>query len=354
MKNRKLQDVELELEEKFLDRVHQKDKLCESYKRLGYEKKAAAVMECGTELTFLAPSDPELPQKLYRANFCKDRLCPMCSWRRTKKIFGQVSKIMDKLDEEYEFVFVTLTVLNCSSAQLRDYIKRLFKAFDLFNHYKEVRQAFKGYFRTLEITRHEDRIRSIEWHPHFHAIYAVKPSYFRSRYYIDHDKLMHLWQRAFQTSYDPRVYIEKVKPKENDKRYTEEQHLNALHEVAKYSAKSFEYLTCNDEDTDRGVGTLLQSLTTHRLCGMGGVFRKAAQELKLDDMIDGDLVNTDNEEIRADLNGILMHYQWRVGAGYQLVSTEDFQEYKARQKAEEQEACAFYQRVKKTKRGSSR
>ena len=107
MINKKLQDIELELEKKFHKRIAQNRRLADSYERLGYEKKSAAVLDCGTELTFLTPSDPELPQKLYRANFCKDRLCPMCGWRRTKKIFVQVSKIMDKLDEEYEFEFVT-------------------------------------------------------------------------------------------------------------------------------------------------------------------------------------------------------------------------------------------------------
>ena len=347
MKNRKLQDIELELEEKFLDRVHQKDKLSESYKRLGLGKRAINVELCGTELTWFAPDDPNVTHKLYQANFCKDRLCPMCNWRRTKKIFGQVSKIMDRLDQEYEFVFVTLTVHNCSSAELPRYINQLYKAFDLFNHYKEVKQAFKGYFRTVEITRHVARIRSIEWHPHFHIIYAVKPSYFKSRYYISHNLLKQLWAKAFRTAYDPYVHIEKVKPKENNKRYTEEQHLDALHEVAKYATKSFEYLTADENDTDRGVDVLLRSLSAHRLCGLGGVFRKAAQALKLDDMTDGDLVNTDNEELRDDVAGMLHTFKWAIGYGYYHAGSESMLEYKARQKAEKETTQAFYNDVKR-------
>ena len=332
MNKKQIHTIEQELEEKFHGRIIQNGKLVESYKRLGWEKKARTVEACGLELEFFKPYDPELPHKLYRANFCKDRLCPMCSWRRTKKIFGQVSQIMDKLDEKYQFVFVTLTVRNCSSEQLPAYVNTLFKAFDLFNHYKEVKQAFKGYFRALEITRQDNRIRSIEWHPHFHVIYAVKPSYFKSRYYISHELLLNLWAKAFHISYDPWVYIEKVKPKEGEKRMTETEHVDALHEVAKYATKSFEYLTDDIEDTDRGVFTLMQSLAAHRLCGLGGVFRKTARELKLDDMTDGDLVNTDNESVRTDLGGLIYRYNWRVGWGYELTSTEDFNQYKARQK----------------------
>lgn len=341
-----MNSIELELEKKFHDRIIQNGRLAESYERLGYEKKARTVSSCGTELDWLKPDDHTIPHKLIKANFCKDRLCPMCGWRRTKKIFGQVSRIMDKLDEEYEFVFVTLTVRNCSSAQLPEQVHALFKAFDLFNHYKEVRQAFKGYFRALEITRHEHRIRSVEWHPHFHVIYAVKPSYFTSRYYISHPELIRLWAQAFQIDYDPSVRIEKVKPKENKKRYTEKEHLDALHEVAKYATKSFDYLTNDTEDTDIGVFTLMRSLTAHRLCGLGGVFRKVAQELKLDDMTDGDLVNTDNEELREDIAGMIYRYNWRAGWGYTQTSVEDYQEYKARQKAAAAEEAAFYENIK--------
>ncbi|HAT4163561.1 TPA: protein rep [Clostridium perfringens] len=85
--------------------------LAESYKRLGL-KKAYRVKECGTLLSFKR-IDEEL-KKLFKANFCKDRLCPMCTWRRSMKIFGQVSKVMDRAleDKEYRFLFLKLTVKN--------------------------------------------------------------------------------------------------------------------------------------------------------------------------------------------------------------------------------------------------
>ena len=67
--------------------------LSESYKRLGLEKKSFRVSECGTFLEFKKFVDGSL--KLNGANFCKVRLCPMCSWRRSLKIFSQVSEIMN-------------------------------------------------------------------------------------------------------------------------------------------------------------------------------------------------------------------------------------------------------------------
>ena len=324
MINKKLNEIEIELTEKFNGKYLQNGLLAESYNRLGYDKRAINVQLCGTELDFFIPNDPNVPQKLYRANFCKDRLCPMCSWRRSKKIFGQISKIMDKLEPDYQFVFVTLTIRNCSSEDLPRAVKEILDAFKLFWLYKDVKQGFKGFFRALEITRNEHRIRSIEWHPHLHVIFAVKPSYFTSRYYICHNKLMNLWRKAAHMSYDPNVRIEKITPKADTHKPGESTLKGAVCEVAKYSVKSKDYLEGDPDDVDSGVLTLMNSISARRLCGLGGVFRTAARELKLDDMTEGDLVNTDNEKIRTDLGGMIAHYSWRIGWGYERTSLEEF------------------------------
>jgi plasmid rolling circle replication initiator protein Rep len=324
MINKKLNEIEQEISEKFHWRVVDTEKLGESYERLGYSKRSIRVQQCGTELDFFIPNAPDVPQKLYRANFCKDRLCPMCSWRRSKKIFGQISKIMDKLEPNYQFVFVTLTVQNCAAEELPKAIKELLEAFKLLWLYKDIKQGFKGYFRALEITRHPNRIKSIEYHPHIHAIFAVKPSYFTSRYYISHSKLMSLWKKAVGTYYNPAVRIEKITPKEDTHKPRESTLKGAVCEVAKYSVKSNDYLDGDTNDVDSGVLTLIRSITAHRLCGLGGVFRTAARELKLDDMTEGDLVNTDNEKIRTDLGGMIAHYSWQIGWGYERTSLQEF------------------------------
>ena len=57
--------------------------LAESYKRLGM-KKSYRVAECGTYLEYKRFFEDN-SRKLHQANFCKVRLCPMCSWRRSRK-----------------------------------------------------------------------------------------------------------------------------------------------------------------------------------------------------------------------------------------------------------------------------
>lgn len=130
--------------------------LSDSYKRIGYNKKSIRVGECGDFLEFRLTADETL--KLTRANFCKVRLCPMCSWRRSLKIFGQVSKIMDYVEENhnYRYIFLTLTVKNCYGEDLKDTLDLMTKAFNKMNQRKAFRQAVKGYFRSLEITYDKD------------------------------------------------------------------------------------------------------------------------------------------------------------------------------------------------------
>lgn len=153
--------------------------LAESYKRLGL-KKAYRVEECGTLLSF--KKIEEDLKKLFKANFCKDRLCPMCSWRRSMKVFGQVSKVMDRAleDKEYRFLFLTLTVKNCTGEELSKLIDKMFKSLELLFKRKEVRNIVIGYFRGLEVTHNLDKNSKDydTYHPHFHIILMVNKSYF--------------------------------------------------------------------------------------------------------------------------------------------------------------------------------
>ncbi len=306
-----------ELSEKFLDYKMDNQVLIESFKRLGEFRRAEKVTVCGTELHYRVFQDNTTP-KLFFANFCKDRLCRMCTWRRSKKIFGQVSSIMDVLENEgYAFVFASLTIRNGSSENLAFMLNEIQSAFNKFLQRVPIRKAFKGVFKTVEITRNEKRIRSIEWHPHIHMIIAVNKSYFSSRYYISHDMLMRIWRDCCRLDYDPFVEIHKIRPRELNNSEDGEMSLKgAVLEVSKYTLKGCDYLSGDDRDIDRAVSLLGDVLTGRRLCSFTGVFKKVAKQLKLDDMIDGDLVNTDNEKIRHDVECMIVIFRWQVGVGY--------------------------------------
>lgn len=279
--------------------------LAESYKRLGL-KKAYRVEECGTLLSFKI-IDEDL-KKLFKANFCKDRLCPMCIWRRSMKIFGQVSKVMDRAleDKEYRFLFLTLTVKNCIGEELSSEIDRMFNSLKLLFKRKEVKGIVIGYFRGLEVTYNEE---CDTYHPHFHIILMVNKSYFKkSDKYLTQKDWTNLWKDCLKVDYTPIVNVKAFKTA------SKEQTRKSICEVAKYTVKDNDYLFEDIEMTDNTVAILNNVLKGRRLIAFGKEFRKIHKELNLDDAEKGDLINTDvDDTVRPEIKEIIENYKWNFG-----------------------------------------
>lgn len=308
MKNNNLQvlkDVnkqgkEIDWRGKKLDSIE----LSNSYTRLKMESKAERTATCGDFVQFKEFLDNAEKPKLFKSNFCKVRLCPMCSWRRSLKIFGQVSKVMDHLEENYNFryLFLTLTVKNCYSEDFKETVDNMTKAFNKMNQRKDFKRAIKGYFRALEVTYNKI---DDSYHPHFHIILAVEPNYFNDRkQYLSQNEWGKLWGDCLGIDYNPRVDIRAVK-KNNKKEVSE---------VAKYTVKSDDFLikedgVINEEITDKVVETLDLGLKRKRLVAFGFIFKDIHKKLNLDDPEDGRLENSDIEEDGIEgLNYILVNY----------------------------------------------
>lgn len=288
--------------------------LAASYLRigLGFENKGYRVYSCGTYLEFKEYLNGEL--KLNKADFCKVRLCPMCSFRRSKKIFGQVSKVMDYLtiNHDYKYLFLTLTVKNVEGSLLSSEIDNLFKGFNSMTKRKEFKKLSKGWFRCLEVTHNWERG---DYHPHFHVVIAVSNSYFGgSGGYLSQKKWTELWKSCLNVDYNPIVDIRKVKSKLGKNDYSK-----AVAEVAKYTVKASDYLYNIDgkviaEMTDPVVTILDLALHNRRLVAFGGQFKEVHKKLTLDDCENGNLIHTDNEnDIRNDLEYVIVRYNWNVG-----------------------------------------
>lgn len=301
LRDKKKNDKEIDWKGKKLKNLE----LAESYKRLGL-KKAYRVEECGTLLSF-RKIEEDL-KKLFKANFCKDRLCPMCTWRRSMKIFGQVSKVMDRAleDKDYRFLFLTLTVKNCVGEELSNEIDRMFNSFKLLFQRKEVKKIVIGYFRGLEVTYNEE---CDTYHPHFHIILMVNKSYFtQSVQYISQKKWTELWKDCLKVDYTPIVNVKAFKTA------SKEQTRKSICEVAKYTVKDNDYLFEDIEMTDNTVAILNNALKGRRLIAFGKEFRKIHKELNLDDAEKGDLINTDiDDTVRPEIEEIIENYKWNFG-----------------------------------------
>lgn len=313
-------NIETELGQTWEKRRVRSLALADIYSELEMVSRAVRVAECGTVLEFVLPENANDTPKLHGANFCKDRLCAMCAWRRSLKIFAQVSQVMDVICNDYRFLFVTLTVRNCSADELPATMNHLQQSFNRLMCDRAVKKSFRGYFKAYEITRRPGNTPDIEYHPHIHCIFAVSLRYFKGENYISYEKLRQLWQRCLQVSYPPQVDIRAIKPDTPGKFDNGEEcsMANAVAEVAKYSVKSDQLFTGSMTERMHTVLTMLEAITSRRLCAFGGIFKKTAAELKLDDMLDGDLVITDGQKLRTDVAQLIATYKWTIGFGYRI------------------------------------
>ncbi|QPW56745.1 protein rep (plasmid) [Clostridium botulinum] len=189
------------------------------------------IKECGRFLELLADKGLE-NRKLYRGNFCKNRFCPMCSWRLARKNGVKINVLLNYLKEEHkkEFIFLTLTTPNVDGENLENEIKKYNKNFEKLIKRKEVKNITQGYIRKLEVTYNKE---SNTYHPHFHIIIAVNKSYFNSRNYISQPKWLNLWREVTNNYNITQVHIKKINISNS----------KAIGEIAKYSAKDNDYLT---------------------------------------------------------------------------------------------------------------
>lgn len=312
--------------------------LSESFRRLEKVSKADRVVMCGSSLKFnVCPEGHEM--RLSWANFCRVRMCPMCSWRRSLLVAHQIKLVAHEAVQrkKMRWLFLTLTIKNCSGDELQETINHLMDSYQRFTQRKLFKKVVIGWFRAFEVTRN---ILDNTYHPHFHILLGVPPSYF-THGYTKTEEWVELWKESLRVDYDPIVHITTVKNKRNLEKemqlleskgieMTPDQRLvesdlsgSAVAELAKYSTKSDDFLVYNqykqkqkgekvelmpviakgiDENrTDEVVAALDGALSRRRLLAYGGLLKEVWNELlrsgKLEDAESdsADLVHVDDD-----------------------------------------------------------
>lgn len=282
-------------------------------KNAALKKRSDRMHRCSDYLVFgdvVNPETGEVVRKLQAAEFCRDRLCPMCQWRKSLVTFAQVSEIMDWVDVHHagEFVpiFLTLTMKNVPNEGLGDAITAILQSWSRMMNSKRKRKPWRvtaGWFRALEVTYNKD---TDTWHPHIHAVLLVPADYFTDAdKYIEHDAWVAEWRLALRADYDPSVDVRTVK---GDRAH-------AVAEVSKYAVKPGDWLDREDNaGTDGRVLLLATELKGRRLTAFGGVMKEARAALKQEDAETADLVHTgEDAEVRGDLLVALDRFEWQVG-----------------------------------------
>lgn len=305
--------------------------------------KAARLRGCGQYLEFV--EDAQGNKRLTRMTSCRVRLCPICSWRRSLKVYAQTKEIVDYIagqSQDYRYIMLTLTVRNCTGDELNATLDNLLGAWNRLVRLDAVARAAKGWYRSLEVVHdvypvitpemyHGDTARHIKsrkkwydahgygigdanpnydmFHPHIHALLVVNKSYPTGRDYISQRDWAAMWRQSLRVNYNPRVDVRFVAGE------TMEQLNKAVCEVAKYACKDSDYIVPDDWDlTVATVRMLNDALAHRRLVAYGGVMRRVKQMLKQDDVDSGNLVDVgdaDQPELVGDTRTV--RYWWYSG-----------------------------------------
>lgn len=252
-----------------------------------FHNRALKMQACGTFIG-LDESEDARGYRVSSANFCRQRLCPMCQRRRALRTFAAMSQVADLAAEEgYVFLHLVLTVPNCPGNRLGAAIDKLYRCSSLLFRKQldahvlaaigdstELRQirasigrAFAGVFRALEVTHKEGAAVDDPnaFHPHLHCLVAVRKSYFKSRAYVKYDNLRAVWAQLIGVA-NPQLYISKVTEKSS-----------AIAEVAKYCVKPFG----NNVDFDV-LDALQRHLHGRRMTQAYGTIKTWLRALKID------------------------------------------------------------------------
>jgi plasmid rolling circle replication initiator protein Rep len=303
--------------------------LSESFARLGlsgFSKRSSKVSSCGSFLIFKRILG-DARRKLISAEFCKDRLCPVCMVRRARRMYSEVSDVMDALEvdmkgEGCRFIFLTLTIRNVEADELGSSLDKLFSGFERLIRRKEIAGIAGGWFRSLEVTHGWERD---DYHPHLHMIMQVPWGYFDlwRGMYLSRRKLQGLWRNCMGLDYAPDVHVCVVRDRGGNAVVMGKDKLDAgkaIAEVAKYTLKSSDYIADAEvhghydnaraqSDTDRVVSCLAFALKGRRLTAMGGSFKEKLSKLKVRkrELFKKSL---DLPVMRADVDYVLETYNW--------------------------------------------
>lgn len=269
-----------------------------------------SLRHCSDVVMFL--QDVTGKRKLKSANFCRVRVCSMCNWRRSLKLFSQVSLITDAIlrEKKARFIFVTLTVKNVQGHELTDTINKMNQAFkyltskgQTFAPAKNLKKNLLGYMKAEEIT-YNSKMRT--FHPHIHVIFEVKPEYFAGRNYTTKKSWISLWRSALHVDYDPSIDVRNIKGGT----------AKAVAEVAKYPIKLDTVLKIEDKQhAALALIQLYRAIFGRRLVTFGGDFREYKRKLALDDVETGDLIHVETKQMGFNpVAQVLFKYRADVGA----------------------------------------
>ena len=210
----------------------------------------------------------------------------------------QAQRVIEEVVKEKpkaRWLFLTLSTKNAIDGDtLEQSLNHLTKSFHRLTKYKKVSKNLIGFMRSTEVTVNKN---DGSYNQHMHVLLCVESKYFRgSENYISQNDWIDLWQKALQVNYRPVANIKAIKPNQKGDKDIQA----AIKETSKYSVKSSDFLTDDDEKNQEIVNDLEKGLYRKRMLSYGGLLKQKHKILNLDDAEDGNLINTSDEDKTTD------------------------------------------------------
>lgn len=274
--------------------------------RDGWANRAALCRSCGSYLKFGVLRAGSV--KLVDANFCRQRLCPQCSFRRSLRAYAHISRCIDWVttwNTGLQFAFLTLTVRNVEGPELSVALSAMADAYNRFLANKAVVSRIAGAIRTTEVTVSKDNT----YHPHYHLILALPDSYYQRGRYWTTEQWAKAWKTAGGYNYTPITHIQAIHGQDK-----------AVKETAKYAVKPGDLLSGPPDLIDERVFMLQRGLHRKRLLSYSGVFADARRALRI---VEEEHDSLTDDITREDVFEAFVTYNWGLDVGnYQLVKEE--------------------------------
>ena len=251
-----------------MDILTQRMLLSESYARLGETKQSIRVEQCGK----IYWSEQEDGGKLEgRPSFCKDRLCPACSWRWGKSITKEAVETLyrvKEIDPDSKFLFLTLTVRSVPGPEISEALNTMAEGFNRFVNNRAFKRRVKGFLKVLGLKfNHVDGT----FHFYYQLILCVSKSYKKNKkkLYWEMDDWARVWRQSARLTYDPHVWVREITGGDR-----------GLARAARHLSRRFECIVSEDSDyTDQIVASLSKDLKHRRMVSFAGILSDARRTI---------------------------------------------------------------------------
>ena len=267
-----------------------------------YRKRGFRMKECSRFITLSVCPDCGR-SSASSAALCRDRVCPTCAWRLSAKQSAEMLQTLSYINDlqEYEALFLTLTVRNCPCEQLSPTLEMMSKAWNKMLARRENRRLIKGTARSVEITYNHTRK---EFHPHYHIIVLIEKdeknikdlaAYFNNQ-----------WKTAANLLYSPITDLRKI-----ENRTLTEYDKSEADRYKKAILETFKYTIKDDELAEMPLGTFrhyIDGVQGKRLVAYTGIIKEARAELQYNEELEDETPFEKCPDCSAEMLSAI--YQW--------------------------------------------